>query len=220
MTFYTTRTLLAQCVRRETAEFFGSVLDVGCGFMPYRGVVEANDKATGYTGLDLEQPTYYADVEPDLKWDGATIPADNASFDCVMATEVLEHVAEPSVVLDEIGRVMRPEGRLLVTVPFIWNLHEVPHDHWRYTPYSLERIAANAGFTDITIKPLGGANAALAQMIGVWLGVTDAEGVGRRALRAAIFPFYKYLVTSDRTFDGFDGKRRSLFTGLSLTARR
>lgn len=220
MTFYTARRSILESVKRETASFFGSVLDVGCGFMPYRRLIESVEAVEKYTGMDLGQPTYYAGVEPDLTWDGRSIPVEDDSFDCIIATEFLEHYAEPRLVLAEIRRVIRPGGLLFATVPFIWNLHEVPHDEYRYTPYSLERLLRAAGFTNVEVKPLGGWNVAVAQMLGLWLGFSPMRRNTRAALRLLCFPIYALLVKCDRLFDGFDGLERSMFNGLSVTARK
>ena len=131
-----------------------------------------------------------------------------------MATEILEHCAEPELVLSEIHRVLKPDGRLFVTVPFIWNLHEIPNDEYRYTPYSLKRHLENAGFRDVVIKPLGGWNMALAQMLGLWLGFAPLPRFSRRLFRMLLFPVFYCLVKTDRKFSEFDGARGSMFPGL------
>ena len=220
MTFYSVRTSILTSLKEETKHFRGSVLDVGCGFMPYSRIVESVPAVTSYTGMDLEQPTYYAGVVPDLKWDGQTIPAEAESFDCVIATEFLEHYPEPDKILAEIRRVMKPDGEFFATVPFVWNLHEIPYDEYRYTPYSLERHLRNAGFTDIRIKPLGGWNAAFAQMIGLWLGFSPQNRFVRPLLKLLFFPFYVYLLKTDKRPEAFDGFHGSMFSGLSVLARK
>ena len=70
MTFYTVRTSILESVRRETRSFYGRVLDVGCGFMPYRSIVESVPEVSEYVGMDLEHSEYYAGVEPQIKWNG------------------------------------------------------------------------------------------------------------------------------------------------------
>jgi len=220
MTFYTPRTSVLECVKAETASFYGRVLDVGCGFMPYRKLIESVTSVYSYVGMDLERPTYYRDVDPDLKWNGSRIPAEDESFDCVMATEFLEHYSEPEKVLREILRVMKPGGKFFATVPFIWNLHEIPYDEYRYTPYSLERHLLNAGFSEIEIRAIGGWNMAFAQMIGLWLGFSPMNRFVRAFMKILFFPFYAYLVKTDKKPSGFDGGERSMFSGLCVTARR
>jgi SAM-dependent methyltransferase len=220
MTYYTVRTSILAAVQRETADFHGTVLDLGCGFMPYRSIVDSNPAVKRYVGMDLEHPTYYGDAKPDLNWDGREITADDESFDCVMATEFLEHCSEPGKVLAEIHRVLKPSGKFFATVPFIWNLHELPYDEYRYTPFSLERLLTNGGFRNIEIKALGGWNLAFAQMTGLWTGFSPMNRMVRKLLQILVFPFYVFLVKTDRVPDGFDSFNRSMYSGLSVTARR
>jgi SAM-dependent methyltransferase len=220
MTFYPPRRSILASVKAETASFYGSVLDVGCGFMPYRELIEAVPEVEKYVGLDLEGPTYYASVAPDLRWNGVDIPAEDESFDCIMATEFLEHYAEPEKILKEILRVLKPGGIFFATVPFIWNLHEIPFDEYRYTPYSIDRHLKNAGFQNIEIKALGGWNMALAQMIGLWLGFAPINKAVRVLMKMGLFPFYVILILTDAVPAKFDGHAGSMYNGLSIHARR
>lgn len=218
MGFYSVRTALLKSVREETKSFYGRVLDVGCGFMPYRKLIESNPQVGKYVGMDLQQPTYYGHIEPDLKWNGEKIPLADESVDCVMATEFLEHYAEPEKILNEIRRVLKPGGRFYATVPFIWNLHEIPYDEYRYTPYSLKRHLKNAGYENIEIKPLGGWNRSFAQMIGLWLTFSKMHRFTRITLSYLLFPFYVLLIKTDCQPIRFDGSENSMFSGLSVTA--
>ncbi|HMJ08252.1 MAG TPA: class I SAM-dependent methyltransferase [Pyrinomonadaceae bacterium] len=220
MLIYSVRTAILKSVTNATKDFRGTVLDVGCGFMPYRKLIESNRAVEKYIGMDLEDSELYGQRRPDLKWNGITIPLGNESVDCVMATEFLEHYAEPETALREILRVMKHGGRLFGTVPFVWNLHEIPHDEYRYTPYSLERHLSRAGFIKIEINALGGWNASLAQMIGLWLTFSKMSDTRRKTLRRILFPFYKWLIRTDVAPAEFDGRENSMFTGLSFIARK
>ena len=220
MTFYTVRRSIADCVRERTAEFYGTVLDVGCGFMPYRSLLTGNPKVEKYLGMDLEQSDLYGSVPPDITWDGGSIPLADESVDCVLATEFLEHHSDPAAVLSEMRRVMRPGGVIVVTVPFIWNLHEIPHDEYRYTPYSLERHFRDSGFQRVEVTTLGGWNRSVAQMLGLWVGFSSMGRITRRILRLLLFPVYVLLIKTDRATAGFDGREKSMFTGLCTTARK
>jgi SAM-dependent methyltransferase len=220
MFFYVPRTAILRAVREAAAGFSGRVLDVGCGSMPYRELVLSNPTVERYTGIDLESSALYGTVKPDLTWDGARIPVDDQTADWVMATEFLEHYSEPDTVLREIVRVLKPGGQLFATVPFIWNLHEIPYDEYRYTPYSMERLLTNAGFSDITISGLAGWNASLAQMIGLWITFAKMNRFLRAGLRMILFPAFVFLVKTDRPPNGFDDAANSMFTGLSITARK
>jgi SAM-dependent methyltransferase len=218
MLFYTVRTAILKSVILETASFYGTVLDIGCGLMPYKKLIQSNPRVEKYIGMDWEQSAYHKDIKPDLQWDGEKIPLPNESVDCAMATEFLEHSAAPDKILEEIFRVIKPNGRFFATVPFVWNLHEIPYDEYRYTPFSLERHLKNSGFKNMNIKALGGWNLSLAQMIGLWISFSKMNGLVRRFLRILLFPAYVWLIKTDRKPIEFDGSENSMFTGLSITA--
>jgi len=71
--------------------------------------------------------------------------------DTVTLFQVLEHIAEPQQLLDEVYRILKPGGRLIITVPFMWHIHEAPHDYYRYTRYGLEYMLRKAGFLIIQV---------------------------------------------------------------------
>lgn len=134
-------------------------------------------------GLDIESAQVYDQkVKPDSTWDGITMPFGNDLFNCSIATEVLEHCPKPEVILSEIYRVLKPDGVFFFTVPFLWNLHEVPHDEYRYTPFALERLLKEAGFIDIQIYPTGGWHASMALMIGLYVKRAKLNRVMRKIL--------------------------------------
>ncbi|MEO8042052.1 MAG: class I SAM-dependent methyltransferase [Acidobacteriota bacterium] len=218
MPFFTAKTAILESVKIETRKFHGTVLDVGCGTMPYRKLIEDVETVNRYLGMDLAFSQLYGDIEPDVKWDGDRIPLSDGEVDCVMATEFLEHHSEPGKILVEIRRVMRDGGRFFATVPFVWNLHEIPSDEYRYTPYSMRRLLEDAGFTSVEIKALGGWNMSLAQMIGLWVTFSKMGRVSRKLLSWALFPVFLILVKTDRKPVEFDGYENSMFTGLSITA--
>src|SRR5207244_1525396 len=83
------------------------------------------------------------------------LPFEDSSFDCVICTEVLEHCREPSAVLREIHRTLKPGGRLFLTTPFIAPLHEMPNDFYRYTPSALRDLAAQQGLVVTSLRPRG-----------------------------------------------------------------
>lgn len=168
MDTYIARSAIFAALQQAIPLLSGNMIDVGCGQMPYREAIISYGQVKNYVGLDLEQNQNYKN-SPDLTWDGATIPLEDNSVDCAMATELFEHCTEPESVMREILRVMRPGGILFFTVPFIWPLHDVPFDQYRYTPFSLNRHLTNCGFNDIRLSALGGWNKSLAQMIGLYV---------------------------------------------------
>ncbi len=193
-TFHIRRaTLLA--LRSSMPLLGGVLLDVGCGEMPYKRVLlTPPSRIRKYIGMDLQDSGYGT---PDLAWDGRTIPLASSSVDCAMATAVFEHCAEPESVMREAARVMRPGGVLFFTVPFLWPLHCLPHDEYRFTPVSLERHLRNAGFAEVRLSALGGWDASLAQMLGLWVRRRGMPRLARRVLSVLAWPVVWSLLHSD-----------------------
>jgi SAM-dependent methyltransferase len=217
---YVVRTSLLKAVKKATVLLHGKMLDAGCGKMPYREYIVSQGKVTEYIGLDIESArTYDAGVKPDFTWDGTTMPFDNHSFDSALATEVLEHCPEPEVFLREVLRVMKPGGEFFFTVPFLWNLHEVPYDEYRYTPFSLQRHLASSGFTDIRIHALGGWHAGLAQMLGLWVRRAPMPGFFRTMLSLFFMPLIYILYRMDSP-DKVKFTEGAMITGLYGSAKK
>ncbi len=195
---YTMRTAILNALRKNLVHFKGCLLDVGCGKMPYKKMILEASGVQAYLGLDIEGALLYEPGSgPDHTWDGLKMPFCDAAFDTVMATEVLEHCPDPGIVLAEVYRVMKPGAVFFFTVPFIWPLHEVPHDEYRYTPFALQRFLQNAGFTNINIKATGGWHASLAQMLGLWVRRAPMGEVKKNILSSLLKPVIKMLLKKD-----------------------
>jgi len=93
------------------------------------------------------------------------LPLPDGSFDLVLTTQVLEHVADPSGVLAETARVLRPGGALHLTVPLVWEMHELPYDYRRFTTVGLQALLEDAGFVEVTVRPRNDAFTTLAQLM-------------------------------------------------------
>ncbi len=213
--WYTRRSLL-KAVTLQLHAFRGVFLDVGCGNMPYRSLVlQDPSRVRAYIGLDIPGATYRS---PDLYWDGISMPIRDEAIDSAMATEVLEHCPRPGSLLKEAYRVLKPEGILFLTVPFIWPLHDVPSDQFRYTPFSLHRLLGDVGFCDVRVSALGGWDASLAQMIGLWARRRPMGELRRLVISACAIPVVKYLVRKDVTPTTFP--EGTMVTGLVATARK
>jgi FkbM family methyltransferase len=117
----------------------GSVLDYGSADAPYRGFFAAE---TEFVTADLPgNPDASVEIEPD-----GTVPVQDGTFDAVLSTQVLEHVADPGLYLAECHRVLRPGGRLLLSTHGLMVYHPDPVDYWRWTGPGLEKAVRTAGF--------------------------------------------------------------------------
>lgn len=196
---YFNRTRILAAIEDNLKNFSGNLLDVGCGKMPYREYILKNSSVRKYTGLDIESALAYdTNVKPDVTWNGINMPFKDDSFDTAFATEVLEHCPDPHIILKETHRVLKTGSCLFFSVPFLWNLHETPHDEYRYTPFALKRILSDSGFSNINIHATGGWHASMAQMLGLWVRRAPMSAWKRKMFSTILKPIIKKLVATDK----------------------
>jgi SAM-dependent methyltransferase len=147
-------------VARTTAAG-AAVLDLGAGDAPYRELFTH----VRYVTSDWTHSPHRGAAETDIVGAADALPVADGSFELVLCTQVLEHVPAPADVLAECFRILVAGGRIAITVPMLWELHELPHDYWRYTPAGLERLLAAAGFVDFDIQARGDGFGAVAQLM-------------------------------------------------------
>lgn len=179
------------------------VLDAGAGDAPYRELFEHCE----YVTADWENSPHPSGAKSDIVGSLEALPVDDGSFDAVLSTQVLEHVAEPLRVLRELHRVVRSGGRLYLTAPLIGELHEEPYDFFRYTPYGLRHLLCNAGFQVDSINPRNGYFATLGNLArtGTW-AIGDAND-GRAGERATTRRLLLWLASFVAAFDDLDVRR-------------
>ncbi|MES2937387.1 MAG: class I SAM-dependent methyltransferase [Pseudomonadota bacterium] len=163
--FYFARRHLLQAIRQLAPRLGGTLLDVGCGTAPYRRLFTVQK----YIGLEIDTPEARARQAADAYYDGATFPFPDASMDAVFCSQVLEHVFTPERFAAEIARVLRPGGRLLLTVPFVWDEHEQPRDYARYTTFGLKALLEGRGLRVIEQQRLCSGAGVLAQLANAYL---------------------------------------------------
>lgn len=128
----------------------GEVLDVGSLHSPYKRYL----KYKKYSILDIvENPgvDYLMDIhKTNLK---------RNSFDTVIATEVLEHLYNPFLAVEEMKRLLKPSGYLIASTRFIYPYHGEPSDYFRFTKFGLERLFS--GYQKVEIITLGNRSSAI-----------------------------------------------------------
>ncbi len=134
-------------------EMQGLVLDVGCGDRWIERELPADCQ---YVGLDYPATVNIGyEGKPTLFGDGQNLAFADGSFDVVIIMDVLEHMEHPGMAIQEAWRVLKPSGKLLVQVPFLYPLHDEPYDFQRWTEYGLKKLLQQTGFKIKTIKAYG-----------------------------------------------------------------
>ena len=146
--FYFARKGLYQNISSLSKEITDKILDIGCGQKPYEKLFNVSE----YIGLEIDTPENRESKKADYFYDGKIFPFDNQEFDCVIMNEVFEHIFNPEEFLTEINRVLKLNGKLLITVPFVWDEHEQPFDYARYSSFGLKYLLEKHGFEIIEYK--------------------------------------------------------------------
>lgn len=140
--FFIARRGLLKSIKELGIEITGKTLDVGCGTKPYEKFFNCSE----YVGLEIETTLKRELKQADYYYDGEKFPFRNAEFDSIVTNQVLEHVFNPNEFLSEINRVLENDGKLLLTVPFVWDEHEHPFDYARYSSFGLKSLMEKHGF--------------------------------------------------------------------------
>lgn len=134
------------------------IVDIGCGTKPY---LEFVDKSSQYIGVDIDSENENVDIVSSVY--DIDLPSDMADY--VVSFQVMEHLEEPSLMLNEAYRILKPNGELYLTFPMSEELHEEPYDFFRYTEHGIRHLLKKAGFNDIEIMRQGTSAANLGRRI-------------------------------------------------------
>ena len=129
------------------------VLDAGAGEGQYRHHFARHrycgvDLAVGDTAWDYSKLDALADL--------TALPFRTAAFDAAIHIVTIEHLSEPGAALAEIARTLAPGGVLLIAAPHEWEVHQAPHDYFRYTRYGLAYLLEKSGFEVREMRAAGG----------------------------------------------------------------
>ena len=131
------------------------LLDAGAGPSPYKHYFKCKYEATEiYHASNIN---FMCSLD--------RIPKKDNTYDAILNTEVLEHVSDPTKVVNEMYRVLKKDGKLFLTVPQTYCLHQEPYNYYYFTKYVIHNLLTEVGFKNIKIKPRGGYFIALATMI-------------------------------------------------------
>ncbi len=160
-------------------------LDVGCGRQPFR----ENLETLGYTysSIDAEQnPENSVDVVCRIDQPLPSEAIANGTFDFILCTEVMEHVVDWNMAFSNFSQLLTPKGRLFITCPYFYPLHEEPYDFWRATPYALQHFGDKFGLKILYQVNAGDAWDVLGTLLGSIYSEPKSQSLGDRILAKVI----------------------------------
>lgn len=193
-------------LKEFSSQMRGIVVDLGGKRENKRGTFHPPEEQVAvwwYVNLDLStQPNIFADV--------SCIPLQSGSVDCVICTEVLEHLPNPQACVDEIHRLLCDGGLALVSVPFLYPMHADPYDYQRFTEDGLRNLFRD--FKTVTVYRMGGYTGVLGLMFE--LGIHGVEGnvLSKKIIRWAMKWFSRWLFRKDLAAFGMESEAWGKFT--------
>jgi SAM-dependent methyltransferase len=190
----------------------GAVLEAGAGRSP--NATTLAERASSVTTLDIDS-SRGVDVVGDVQ---RMTEVPDESFDAILSTQVLEHVARPQDAFREFARVLRPGGTLILSAPHLSMVHEAPHDYFRFTRFGIGHLCDSSSLEVIEIRPVGG----LLSLIGhvVSLGWLTTIGAIPGLFWPAWLLNYVFLVRGVDMLDRMLGLQAILPRDHVLVARR
>lgn len=160
------------------------VLTVGSGGEVNRML----DELTHGRSVTIVSSDIDPDRRPDLVADICTDLLEPEAYDVIVMAEVLEHTHSPKDAMSNLLRGLRPGGRLLLTTPFLFPIHDRPYDYYRFTQYGLELLLQD--FEQVVIRPR---NSAYEAMDVLWLRIHKARGRRLNALAVLMYPLIFFV---------------------------
>lgn len=165
----------------------GLILDIGCAD---RWIERRLPHGSDYIGLDyLVTGKLMYGARPDIFADASQLPLADGSVDTVVILEVMEHLRQPREALQEIARVLRPNGRLLLSMPFLYPIHDAPHDYQRWTTHGLVRDIEAVGMRVDTLTPSLGSSETAGLIACLTMGGMAMRAVQKRSIAILLLPF-------------------------------
>ena len=170
----------------------GLVLDLGCAD---RWIEKHLPRQCSYIGLDyLATGKVLYESKPDVFADASCLPVRDATIDSVILLDVLEHLSRPDMALAEIHRVLRVGGSLIVSVPFLYPVHDAPYDFQRYTTFGMKQAIEKSGLDLVEIRPYSRSAEVVGLFISLWVAGTVITCWRERKLALVVSPLLIALI--------------------------
>lgn len=175
-------------------DWHGKVLDVGGKKYNKRGKFRPPiSKVECWDFINID-----ASTRPDFIASAYRLPFNDSTYDIVALIEVLEHLQYPENALEEAYRVLKSNGKLIISIPFLFPIHADPNDYQRWTKIKLFEVISSIGFRKIDIKEMGSVFGVMYDLLYVFLNDgknTLTKKIVRKIVNIKVI--YKMIVKMD-----------------------
>ena len=202
-----------------------SLLDIGCGSNPYRSFFERLNM--DYKGIDFKdysanfsfgrkEPDFYFDEN--YKKDFKLPQFGNESYDILAAFQVIEHHKNIDMFFSEVKRILKKGGYLILSFPFIWELHEEPNDFQRLTHYKIRNICGHYNFKIVEQIKRGSSLSTISQLINLSLFNTKIPEIIKLIIYLIFLLPFQYLTY---IYDSISSNpKRKVFLGYTFLLQK
>jgi len=156
----------------------GNVLDLGCS---EQKLLKYLPKSCNYFGLDYpDTAVNLYKTSPTIYGDAQKLPFNDNSFDTISFLEVLEHLPNPQAAVSECYRVLKPHGKMIFSMPFLYPVHDAPFDFQRLTIHGLRKLFHSNNFIIRKETSLGSPLMTVSLLANIALVKTTLNGFNKR----------------------------------------
>lgn len=130
-----------------------AVYDIGCGAKPFAPALQG--KVKSHIGVDIADG-FYDPATIDLIGSAYEVPVEDGAADAVILSQVIEHLERPRDSIKEMSRILKKDGLMFLSFPFLYPIHAEPRDYFRYTEYGAQEMLNEYGFEILEKTRVGG----------------------------------------------------------------
>jgi len=182
----------------------GVVLDIGAGRQEISKFLRKDVRYVPLDYYDTSQNWYQ--YSPKIYGDASALPIKSESINSVLLLDVLEHLPYPEKCLEEIIRVLKPEGTAIIQVPFLYPLHDEPLDFSRWTQYGLRNLCSRYGFEMRLMKIMGQPVETAAMLFNIAIAKLILQWIKKKSILLILSPFLLLLIFFVNIFGYIGGK--------------
>lgn len=192
----------------------GRVLDVGCGDKPYRTWF---GEVSEYVGIDVAAgPEVDVVVTQDERW-----PVPDQHYDVLLSTQVIEHADSLEFTLVQMSRALRTGGTIILSFPFLYNVHGAPHDYRRFTHHGAAKLLSDHEI--LHLETQGGIGSTLVILLLNWIDTALSLSPATKLLKGLLLPVFipvsLVLNLFGLAMDQLD-RTRMFYSNVLLVARK